>query len=295
MNLDDKFGSIINTDSIELMKRMIKDGFKIDFIFTDPPFGINFKGKKSNYNRNKNLVLDGYIDIFPDKYNEFSREWISCAYDLLTDDGSMLVVSGWNHLHHVLYALYDSGFILMNHLIWKYQFGVACQKKHVTSHYHILFVVKNKKKYYFNKASRYPEDVINVMSRGNISNRLSDIDTYLREGNPIAIKQARKEIKKVKDELKIADLVILRPEDKCDVITINREYHRGKKKNTTKLPDALVRYFIPFHVKKSDIVYDPFAGQGTIIKVCLELNIKKVFGSEISEYICELANQLINN
>ena len=33
------------------------------------------------------------------------------------------------------------------------------KRKYVTSHYHILFLVKNPKKYYFNKIDHYPEDV----------------------------------------------------------------------------------------------------------------------------------------
>jgi site-specific DNA-methyltransferase (adenine-specific) len=48
---------------------------------------------------------------------------------------------------------------LINHIIWKYQFGVFTKRKFVTSHYHILFTVKNPKAYLFNKIDHYPEDV----------------------------------------------------------------------------------------------------------------------------------------
>ena len=58
-----------------------------------------------------------------------------------------------------LKVLTEAGFTTINHLIWKYQFGVFTKKKYVTSHYHILFVVKNPARYTFNKIDHYPEDV----------------------------------------------------------------------------------------------------------------------------------------
>jgi len=71
----------------------------------------------------------------------------------------MYVFSGWNHLKDILSGLDDAGFITQNHLIWKYQFGVFTKKKYVTSHYHILYVIKDKKHFTFNKVEHYPEDV----------------------------------------------------------------------------------------------------------------------------------------
>ncbi len=44
----------------------------------------------------------------------------------------------------------------------KYQFGVFTRKKFVTSHYHIIYVVKNPLSYTFNKVEHYPEDVWSI-------------------------------------------------------------------------------------------------------------------------------------
>jgi len=71
----------------------------------------------------------------------------------------MYVFSGWNRLRDVLEAIDDAGFVTMNHIIWKYQFGVFTRKKFVTSHYHIIYAVKNPHSYIFNKVEHYPEDV----------------------------------------------------------------------------------------------------------------------------------------
>jgi len=144
-------------DALELMKEIPADS--VDLIVTDPPFAIDFKAKRSNYNRTQARVIEGYNEILPEEYYDFSKKWMEQAYRVLKETGSMYVFSGWTNLKDILNALDDVGFITINHLIWKYQFGVFTRRKYVTSHYHILFVVKNERKYKFNKIEHYPEDV----------------------------------------------------------------------------------------------------------------------------------------
>ena len=66
--------------------------------------------------------------------------------------------SGWTNLGDILSAVKKSGLVVVNHVIWKYQFGVFTERKFVTSHYHVLFLAKTKN-YYFNKIMHYPLDV----------------------------------------------------------------------------------------------------------------------------------------
>ena len=154
---DFEINEIYLGDALVLMKRIPEE--TIDLIITDPPFAIDFKAKRSNYNRTKDKVIEGYNDIPKEKYYEFTINWMKEAYRVIKETGSMYVFSGWTNLKDILNAIDEIGFKLINHLIWKYQFGVYTRKKFVTSHYHILFVVKNEKKYKFNKIEKYPEDV----------------------------------------------------------------------------------------------------------------------------------------
>lgn len=147
-------------DALELIKHVPNNS--IDLIITDPPFAINFKGRRTNYHRKAENVMTGYKEIPKEKYLDFSLKWIKEAYRILKETGSAYIFSGWNNLKDILIAVDEAGFITLNHLIWKYQFGVFTRKKFVTSHYHILLVVKNLKKYKFNKIEHYPEDVIMV-------------------------------------------------------------------------------------------------------------------------------------
>ncbi len=128
---------------------------KIDLIITDPPFAINFKSTKANYNRTASRVMEGYNEIKREDYYDFTYSWMSEAYRILKESGSMYVFSGWNNLKDILMALDDVGFVTVNHIIWKYQFGVVTKKKFVTSHYHCLYVCKNPKKRKFFPFSRF--------------------------------------------------------------------------------------------------------------------------------------------
>lgn len=152
-----EFDAIYHGDALELLP-LLPDGC-IDLIVTDPPFAIEFTAQRGNYNRTGNRVLEGYREISQSQYLTFSQKWMDEAYRVLSPSGSMYVFSGWNQLKAILSALDTAGFQTINHIIWKYQFGVFTRKKFVTSHYHILFVVKNSRHYTFNKIEHYPEDV----------------------------------------------------------------------------------------------------------------------------------------
>ena len=50
-----EINKIYNLNCIEGMNSIPKN--KIDLVITDPPFAINFKAKKANYNRTSSRVL----------------------------------------------------------------------------------------------------------------------------------------------------------------------------------------------------------------------------------------------
>ncbi len=157
MNLKQiEFNKIYNMNCIKGMT-LIPDN-KIDLIITDPPFAINFKASKANYNRTASRVIEGYNEIKPEEYYDFTFQWMSESFRILKESGSMYVFSGWNNLKDILMALDDVGFTTINHLIWKYQFGVVTAKKFVTSHYHCLYVCKNGKKRKFFPYTRFKKN-----------------------------------------------------------------------------------------------------------------------------------------
>ena len=97
-----EINNIYNMNCIDGMKS-IPDK-KIDLIITDPPFAINFKASKENYNRTKSRVIEGYHEIKPEDYYQFTYQWMSQAIRTLKESGSMYVFSGWNNLKDILNA-----------------------------------------------------------------------------------------------------------------------------------------------------------------------------------------------
>jgi site-specific DNA-methyltransferase (adenine-specific) len=146
-------------DSLSALKQIGSN--TIDHIFTDPPFAINH-GKKqvANYNRDSNYVIEGYKEINVDTYSEFSRKWIKESYRVLKKYGTICIVSGWSNQRHILNALDEYNFFLINEIIWKHNFGAFTKNKFVSSHYDIFFASKHKKKFTFNKIKHYAEDVL---------------------------------------------------------------------------------------------------------------------------------------
>ena len=170
---------IYNQNCIDGMKD-IPDN-KIDLVITDPPFAINFKSKKSNYNRIASRVLPGYNEIESKDYYNFTYNWMNQINRVLKKSGSMYVFSGWNNLKDILTALDENGFITINHIIWKYQFGVVTSKKFVTSHYHCLYVCKNNNERKFFPYSRFDKNAKTSDGRSLHYNDKEDVWNIKRE------------------------------------------------------------------------------------------------------------------
>lgn len=142
-------------DCIEGMKHLSSES--IDCVIADPPFGLSFTGRESIYNRDSRFVNKGYGEV-NEGYGLFSKRWISELPRIMKKTASAWVFSGWTNLGDILSAIKKTDLTVVNHIIWKYQFGVFTERKFVTSHYHVLFLVKTRD-YYFNKVSHYPLDV----------------------------------------------------------------------------------------------------------------------------------------
>lgn len=156
----------------------------LDLIVTDPPYGINGDKLDQHYNRKENFVVDGYVEVPMEQYGEFSHEWIKEAARTLRPGGSLYVISGYSNLYHILHALRATDLKEINHIIWKYNFGVFTKRKFVSSHYHILYYTKPGDTHTFNLECRYGTD--ERTEKGGSMNYLDreDVWTINREYKP---------------------------------------------------------------------------------------------------------------
>lgn len=175
--------NIFNEDCIKGTKKHVKDN-SIDLIITDPPYGINGDKLHKHYARKEDYVVKGYVEIPLNEYGSFSYQWIQQAERILKPGGSIYIVSGYTNLYHILDALRKTSLKELNHIIWKYNFGVHTKKKYVSSHYHILYWVKPGKKHTFNTYVRFGPEEKNKHGRSlNYSDR-EDVWIINREYKP---------------------------------------------------------------------------------------------------------------
>lgn len=143
-----------NQDCIVGCREHIPDN-SVDLIITDPPYGIAGDTLHKHYHRNEEHVIDGYVEVPQHRYAQFSADWIRQAERILRPGGSFYIVSGYTNLSHILNALAATPLKEVNHVIWKYNFGVYTKNKYVSSHYHILYYIKKGKPPTFNTFGRY--------------------------------------------------------------------------------------------------------------------------------------------
>jgi site-specific DNA-methyltransferase (adenine-specific) len=143
-----------NQDCISGCKEHIPDN-SVDLIVTDPPYGIAGDTLHKHYRRNEKHVIGGYVEVPQSEYSQFSVDWIMQAERILRPGGSLYIVSGYTNLVHILNALNTTALKTVNHLVWKYNFGVYTKKKYISSHYHILYCIKKGKPPTFNTYCRF--------------------------------------------------------------------------------------------------------------------------------------------
>ena len=181
------YGTFYHGDCITGAARYIPDG-SVDLVITDPPYGINGDTLHKHYNRNEKFVVDGYVEIPMDEYGAFSLSWIREAERILKPGGSIYIVSGYTNLYHILAALQTTRLAEVNHIVWKYPFGVFTRRKFVSSHYHILFYEKPGGKRTFNLESRYGLNEKNGDGRSLNNTDREDVWQINREYKPGRVK-----------------------------------------------------------------------------------------------------------
>ncbi len=103
---------IWNEDCIIGAKKIKKES--IDLIICDGPFGLGENTFQKHYNRKDN-TLQGYIEA-PKDYDKFTLDWMTEAYRILKEDGSMYIISSWSNLSSFYKAIEKLELIEINHV-----------------------------------------------------------------------------------------------------------------------------------------------------------------------------------
>ncbi len=131
-------------------------GVDADLIITDPPFGIEFSGKPTNYHRNVDNVVDGYVEWDVSEYMDKIQQLLECLYKNLRENGQALIFSGWNNsniIHNKIMQF--KGLTLRGKMYWTYNFAPLCRKRPSHNVYEIYWVTKGDRWIYNSRCSTH--------------------------------------------------------------------------------------------------------------------------------------------
>ena len=111
---------LYQADCFEVMNDLIKENIKVDAIICDPPYLIN----QANWDKEFNMSLA--IDL---------------CYDLLKDNGNLILFQGWSNVLQTK-ELLDKKFEIQNWIVWDRIKGRGAKKNFVSTREDILWYCK---------------------------------------------------------------------------------------------------------------------------------------------------------
>lgn len=235
----DKKLSVICGDAIEEMKKL-PDG-TIRLIVTDPPYNLN-----KNYGNNQDkLEFDAYID--------FSRQWLTEAKRVLTDDGTIYVFMGMRYISYIFNILEQELNMTFNSWItWFYTQGIGKTKGFSPRHDDILMFTKSSKNFVFHLDNiRVPQKIYRSVNN-------------MRGANPGNVWE----------------------------FSHMHYCNKNRKKHPTQKPEGLYERMILASSDPGDVVLDPFVGSGTALRVCQQTDRSGIGFDMNPEYVAMTKERL---
>lgn len=111
---------LYNDDCFTIMKQLKEEGIKVDAIICDPPYVINY----AEWDKEFNMPLA-----------------IELCYDLLKDDGNLILFQGWSNVAKTK-ELLDEKLTIQNWIVWDRIKGRGAKKNFVSTREDILWYCK---------------------------------------------------------------------------------------------------------------------------------------------------------
>lgn len=145
--------SIIVGDCVKSMRALTPNS--VDCIFADPPYNLQLNGALHRPNNSLVDAVDDDWDQFESlkSYDDFTREWLSAARNLLKPDGSLWVIGSYHNIFRLGYILQDLGYWILNDIVWRKSNPMPNfrGRRFTNAHETLIWAAKSKEsKYYFN-------------------------------------------------------------------------------------------------------------------------------------------------
>lgn len=267
-----EYSGLICGNSDELLREMVKDGFCVDLILTDPPYNLN----KDFGNNSDKLSFDEFLEI--------TKKRIELCRRLLKEEGSLIWFGIHHYIGYIQTMMYGAGLHYRRMNIWFYENGFSRKTDEPSTQYEpFLWFSKSNKKWTYN--------VDDVRVPYKSTQRLKNAVYYKNSKgervewspNPLGAKRG--------DVWQFPTLA-------------GKLYKEEKTPHPTQKPESLITELIKaFCPKNADglyegVILDPFHGSGTLGVCCEKLNRQghkiKWIGIEIEKVWCDIAKDRLS-
>ena len=284
-------------DSIQLLKEIPL--CSIDHVVSDIPYGISYDDWDVLYNNTNSALLgsspaqenagkvfksrgkplNGWSEAdkkIPIEYYKWCKSWTDTLFNILKPASSVFIFAGRRYAHRAICAFEDSGFIFKDMIAWN-KIKSAHRAQHISKVFERRGDFKNAQKWEGWKVGNLRpifEPILCFMKPYQIGGTIAD---NLLEYNLGAYNES---------------IVKLYSQSPNNLISF------GSMKSDTGLhpaqkPLELMKYLIELVSKEGQVILDPFAGSGTTLLACKELN-RNFIGIEKNEIFYNLAKTRIN-
>jgi DNA modification methylase len=123
-------------DAVDLLSTLEEPA---DLVLCDPPYalgrGSGHFADGHGYRRDQSKVLDGYVDVHPAAYMEFSCRWITAAASILRHGGQLAVITGPQQSCHVQYAAEQAGLTWVSQIVARKVFPLLTSRRPSCAHW----------------------------------------------------------------------------------------------------------------------------------------------------------------
>ncbi|MGR3436249.1 MAG: site-specific DNA-methyltransferase [Shimia sp.] len=112
-------GEILAGDCVDAMRALPEAS--VDLIFADPPYNLQLRQDLHRPEGGRVDAVDDAWDQFDGfaAYDAFTRDWLAAARRLLKPGGAIWVIGSYHNIFRVGAALQDSGYWILNDVIWR--------------------------------------------------------------------------------------------------------------------------------------------------------------------------------
>ena len=293
-----KLNEIYFGNSIELLKKI--EANTIDHVISDIPYGISYDNWDVLHENTNSALLgsspaqknvgkifktrgkplngwskaDKNISI---EYYEWCRSWTDILFEITKPASSIFIFAGRRYAHRAICAFEDSGFIFKDMLAWNKE-KAAYKAQHISE----IFKRRNDKE---------NEIKWNSWKVGNLRPVFEPILWFMKPykiGGTIADNVVEYGIGAFNE-----DVLKRYNQNSNNLITFSSKMSDYGLHPTQK-PLALMEFLIELISLKGQTILDPFAGSGTTLLACKNLN-RNYIGIELDENYFNIAKKRLSD